>query len=329
MNCACRTNSLRIFVQSLTELRITDPVLLRSVRPSYRGSPIAFYRTPAHRPSRLFSSASATHSQQKCPDDSDKPSAGNPEKKPAVFFFGTADDTVTDDLRTSADDLICAKLNGTILDFNPESIDMLVSSLDRASLAEQGAHDDPDAQSQPQSKPKRPAASSQLNIKKYDPSPQPNKFHVKRESWQIQKEALKEKFPEGWRPRKRLSPDALDGIRALHAQFPEQYTTEVLAAHFQVSIEAIRRILKSKWVPKPEEEEERQERWFNRGKAIWSHMAALGKKPPRRWREEGIVREPHWNKKKGPRTEYPYMPERPEGKELVESAQRKLSSNLL
>lgn len=127
----------------------------------------------------------------------------------------------------------------------------------------------------------------------------------KKEEWQVQKSALQQKFPTGWSPRKRLSPDALDGIRALHQQFPEDYTTEVLAAKFEVSPEAIRRILRSRWTPRPDEEEARQERWFNRGKNIWTQMAALGRKPPRRWRKEGIVRDPVWNEPRGPRTQPP------------------------
>lgn len=115
------------------------------------------------------------------------------------------------------------------------------------------------------------------------------------EPWQLQKAALKEKFPEGWQPRKRLSPDALAGIRALNAQFPETYTTEALADKFQVSSEAIRRILKSHWRPSSPEEEERQQRWFRRGKQVWEQKAALGIKPPQRWRAEGIAREPGYH----------------------------------
>ena len=105
-----------------------------------------------------------------------------------------------------------------------------------------------------------------------------------REQWQIQKSALKEKFPSGWRPRKRLSPDALDGIRALHAQDPILYDTPMLAQHFQHSPEAIRRILKSKWRPTEEEQERRRKRWEQRGAVIWSEMAAKGFKAPRKWR---------------------------------------------
>jgi Neugrin len=108
------------------------------------------------------------------------------------------------------------------------------------------------------------------------------------EPWQVQKIALKKKFPEGWNPRKRLSPDALAGIRAVHSQFPEQYTTRVLAKMFEISPEAIRRILKSRWSPKEEEELDRQRRWFSRGQTVWSRYAELGLKPPARWRQLGI-----------------------------------------
>jgi hypothetical protein len=118
-----------------------------------------------------------------------------------------------------------------------------------------------------------------------------------REPWQINKAALKEKFPDGWKPLKRLSPDAMAGIRALHSQMPEKYTTKVLAESFQVSPEMIRRILKSKWRPSPEEETDRQRRWFKRGENVWSRYAELGVKPPKKWRDMGIGKgKPEWKK---------------------------------
>lgn len=119
-----------------------------------------------------------------------------------------------------------------------------------------------------------------------------------KEGWRLQKETLKRKFPEGWKPRKRLSPDALAGIRALNAQFPEVYTTETLSQKFEVSAESIRRILKSKWQPSPEEEQERQERWYRRGLHVWERKAALGIKPPKKWREEGVARDPEYHGRK-------------------------------
>ncbi|CAG7948042.1 unnamed protein product [Penicillium nalgiovense] len=106
-----------------------------------------------------------------------------------------------------------------------------------------------------------------------------NKGNKKPEHWQVQKAALKEKFAGGWNPPKKLSPDALDGIRHLHAKAPEQFTTAVLAQEFEVSPEAIRRILKSKWRPSEDEMESRRKRWENRHDRIWSRMAELGLRP--------------------------------------------------
>jgi hypothetical protein len=80
---------------------------------------------------------------------------------------------------------------------------------------------------------------------------------------------------------------------------PQQYTTQALSQEFGVTAEAIRRILKSKWSPSPEEETDRQRRWFKRGQQIWSRYADLGVKPPKPWREMGIGQgKPEWLKRK-------------------------------
>ncbi|EPS28285.1 hypothetical protein PDE_03231 [Penicillium oxalicum 114-2] len=105
------------------------------------------------------------------------------------------------------------------------------------------------------------------------------KVMLKAEPWRIQKDALEKKFPQGWNPPKRLSPDALEGIRHLHATAPEQFTTAVLAEEFKVSPEAIRRILKSRWRPSETEAETRRKRWEKRHERIWSRMAELGLRP--------------------------------------------------
>lgn len=127
----------------------------------------------------------------------------------------------------------------------------------------------------------------------------------KREFWQVQKDALKEKFgSSGWIPRKRLSPDALEGIRALHAQLPEKYTTPELAKQFEISPENIRRILKSKWKPNEEEDTSRRRRWEKRGESIWSLKAELGVKPPKKWRRKGIGKDQvAYHKREGHRFE--------------------------
>lgn len=139
------------------------------------------------------------------------------------------------------------------------------------------------------------ASSSPTATSKSDPKttsrPRSQSSRTPREPWQTQKAALDEKFgTTGWQPRKRLSPDALDGIRALHAQYPQTYTTAALAEQFKVSPEAIRRILKSKWRPSEEEDVDRRQRWQKRGGSIWSQMVELGVKPPKKWREMGVGR---------------------------------------
>lgn len=109
------------------------------------------------------------------------------------------------------------------------------------------------------------------------------------ETWKVQKAALEDKFGEqNWNPRKRISPDALAGIRALHAKSPETFSTAVLAEHFKITPEAVRRILKSKWQPSEEEAEERRERWEKRGEKKWTEMAEQGLKPPKKWRDRGV-----------------------------------------
>ncbi|KAK5072937.1 Required for respiratory growth protein 9 mitochondrial [Lithohypha guttulata] len=112
-----------------------------------------------------------------------------------------------------------------------------------------------------------------------DRSPRP-----KLEPWQAQRNAMKEKFPEGWSPRKKLSPDAMEGIRGLHAQDSVKYSTAILAEQFKISPEAIRRILRSKWMGKQAEEkmDERRERWAKRHDRIWDQKAELGLMPRRK-----------------------------------------------
>lgn len=112
---------------------------------------------------------------------------------------------------------------------------------------------------------------------------------LEREPWQVHKDSMKQKLGgKRWDPQKKVSPDAMEGIRALHAQWPDYFTTPVLAKQFEVSSEAIRRILKSKWRANAEEEEDRRERWDRRGERIWTDLAEKGLSPPKKWREMGI-----------------------------------------
>ncbi|KAJ7485459.1 hypothetical protein FB451DRAFT_984776, partial [Mycena latifolia] len=71
-------------------------------------------------------------------------------------------------------------------------------------------------------------------------------------AWQAHRRALKDAFPAGWNPPRKLSRDAMDGLRQLHRVDPATFSTPVLAERFRVSPEAVRRILKSRWAPPPE-----------------------------------------------------------------------------
>ncbi|KAK7039566.1 putative neugrin-like protein [Favolaschia claudopus] len=68
-------------------------------------------------------------------------------------------------------------------------------------------------------------------------------------TWQVHRSAIKEAFPDGWNPPRKLSREAMEGLRQLNRVDPETFTTPVLAERFRVSPEAVRRILKSRWTP--------------------------------------------------------------------------------
>lgn len=113
-------------------------------------------------------------------------------------------------------------------------------------------------------------------------------------TWATQKHALSDKFgSEGWNPRRKLSPDAMLGIRNMHQTDPLTYTTPVLAKQFKVSAEAIRRILKSKWLVNSgaDKMQERRERWAKRHDQIWDQQSALGLRPGRQGGQQMRVRD--------------------------------------
>ena len=80
------------------------------------------------------------------------------------------------------------------------------------------------------------------------------------EEWKRHRAVLKEAYPNGWSPPKKLSREAMDGLRILHAQNPDVFTTPILASKFRISPEAVRRILKSKWEPTRERRQQLAER---------------------------------------------------------------------
>ncbi|KAM0253151.1 hypothetical protein ACHAP5_000621 [Fusarium lateritium] len=282
MSCSCRATPLKIFVQGLSQVHKVEaspslirlPIRTSAARPALYQNNFAFARQARslHFSAQLNQDASGEASK---------------DTEPAV-------DIKSNDETSSAKD-------DNPLDL-PETPDTPIPW-----KAQPGTND---VARKRREKPLRPGGGRNVSVEKEATGdgrgfkgvfnervkgPPPGTPQVKENFWKNQKAALKEKFPEGWRPRKRLSPDALAGIRALNAQFPEVYTTAALAQKFEVSPEAIRRILRSKWQATAEEEESREERWFRRGKNVWEQKAALGIKPPQKWRREGVTRDPTYH----------------------------------
>ncbi|EWZ88874.1 hypothetical protein BFJ63_vAg576 [Fusarium oxysporum f. sp. narcissi] len=287
MSCTCRATPLKIFVQGLSQVHKVDasPSLLRlpiRTRPALYQNNFALARQAR---SLHFSKALQDASGQAARDDDPFSHIRSEDENRAV----KNDDTFATD--ESPESIPWKAQPGTNNEAQKprrrrrreEPEDFTTLNYRRNQSVRQQLEDDNEANEYNGNPNRRMKGPSSLQ-------PQPKESY-----WKIQKAALKEKFPEGWRPRKRLSPDALAGIRALNAQFPDVYTTEALSNKFEVSPEAIRRILRSKWQANPEEEEKRNARWLRRGKDVWEQKAALGIKPPQKWRREGITRDPSYH----------------------------------
>ncbi|BGP48170.1 Required for respiratory growth protein 9 mitochondrial [Rhodotorula kratochvilovae] len=76
--------------------------------------------------------------------------------------------------------------------------------------------------------------------------------------WKRHQQAMRDKFPTGWAPPKRLSREAMDLVRSLARSDPNLYSVPRLAERFKISPEAVRRILKSRFELAPEEQARRE-----------------------------------------------------------------------
>ncbi|CUM67211.1 uncharacterized protein PRCAT00004904001 [Priceomyces carsonii] len=72
--------------------------------------------------------------------------------------------------------------------------------------------------------------------------------------WEKRQESLKKRYGV-WNPTRRLSRQQIQDVRDLKDQMPHMKTID-LANLFRISPEAIRRVLKSKWVPSDKNEED-------------------------------------------------------------------------
>ncbi|KAF3284932.1 Required for respiratory growth protein 9 mitochondrial [Orbilia oligospora] len=124
-------------------------------------------------------------------------------------------------------------------------------------------------------------------------------------TWKIHMDSVKSKLKgEKWNPFGRLSPAAVATLKQLKQENPGM-TVEEYAPIFKISPDALRRILKSKWMPTPEQETDRNERWKRRGKAVWQEWEEKGlvqKKKEKEKQEVGLgmlTKREEENKKKG------------------------------
>lgn len=95
-----------------------------------------------------------------------------------------------------------------------------------------------------------------LDLSEDDPPPRRRKHAPVEdtpEEWRRHRLAIKEAFPQGWSPPRKLSREAMDGLRAMHMYDSHTFSTPVLAEKFKISPEAVRRILRSKWEPSREQ----------------------------------------------------------------------------
>ncbi|GAA6057601.1 hypothetical protein JCM3770_005406 [Rhodotorula araucariae] len=76
--------------------------------------------------------------------------------------------------------------------------------------------------------------------------------------WKKHRQAMRDKFPTGWAPPKRLSREAMDLIRSLARSDPVTYSLPRLAERFKISPEAVRRVLKSRFELAPDERARRE-----------------------------------------------------------------------
>ncbi|KAH0431280.1 mitochondrion organization and biogenesis protein [Colletotrichum camelliae] len=294
MRCSCRPSPLRALLSSMAQLHISEPVA--AARTKHISNNLPRFQTIPRSPfSTTLPRRRASFTNQWDARKAAKIEAAKAAAKEAAEAAQTSSEEKSDGERprrpTNDDD------GG---DLNPQERERKYGN-----------------------RPRRPT----YNDDGGDLNPQERERKHQRKHWQIQKEALKEKFPEGWNPRKRLSPDAISGIKALHAQLPEEYTTNKLASMFEVSPEAVRRILKSKWQASPEEEQDRQERWFRRGVSVWSRYAEMGVKPPQKWRREGVARDPAYHDRRKAAIEKRKEEEAAEDK--GERLQRKLGGSIM
>lgn len=81
-----------------------------------------------------------------------------------------------------------------------------------------------------------------------------------RKRWSDIRKKQKSHYPDGWKPKKKLTRYQMDYLRTLKQNYPEGWSVSKLAGQFGISPSAVVRILKSKWEPSPEVQKKQDSR---------------------------------------------------------------------
>ncbi|KAG7448777.1 uncharacterized protein BT62DRAFT_965360 [Guyanagaster necrorhizus] len=104
------------------------------------------------------------------------------------------------------------------------------------------------------------------------------------------RKAMRKRFPDGWNPPRKISREAMDGLRELHQFDRAKFNTEVLADKFKISPDAVRRILKGRWEPSRERRIEMRAK-ERKGTAEFVRLSQLRERleAEKLWKEKNMV----------------------------------------
>lgn len=146
-------------------------------------------------------------------------------------------------------------------------------------------------------------------------------------SWVVQKAALQKKFGRtAWLSHTKISPGTVGLIKAITAEAPRALTATEIATKFNISWEAARRILKSKWTPKTDEDKEkRMRKWLERGGKIKMAQMESGEIWTKEKRKDVWEMKQHRMKKLEIMARFGIQKGRPEGEEGIERSMGRIN----
>ncbi|KAG9060946.1 Required for respiratory growth protein 9 mitochondrial [Linnemannia hyalina] len=118
--------------------------------------------------------------------------------------------------------------------------------------------------------------------------------------WRKHRQAIKAKTGgQAWNPQRKLTRQAMEEVRYLRKQFPEEWTTAKLADHFNVAGESIAKILRTHYQPTPERSTQQDEvRQRRRKENISADIERIRAERQVTWTAHKTERKTTWLKQK-------------------------------